>query len=113
AGLDEHGAQHVPTMVSLQDQSMGINIRGTDDGGSAPMAEDVVVPPSGLLAQQLDMPTRVDEITDRLVTAIAIGEYLPGARLPVERDLAAALGAGRMTVRAALARLLERGLIET
>ena len=67
----------------------------------------------GLLQQQLDTPSRVDEITDRLITAIAIGEYLPGARLPVERDIAAALGAGRMTVRAALARLLDRGLIET
>jgi GntR family transcriptional repressor for pyruvate dehydrogenase complex len=67
----------------------------------------------GLLQRQLDTPTRVDEITDRLITAIAIGEYLPGARLPVERDLAASLGAGRMTVRAALARLVERGLLET
>ena len=64
---------------------------------------------TGLLHQQRDAPTRVDEITDRLITAIAIGEYLPGARLPVERDLAASLGAGRMTVRAALARLLDRG----
>jgi GntR family transcriptional regulator, transcriptional repressor for pyruvate dehydrogenase complex len=69
--------------------------------------------PGGLLHQQRDAPTRVDDITDRLITAIAIGEYLPGARLPVERDLAASLGAGRMTVRAALARLLDRGLIET
>jgi DNA-binding FadR family transcriptional regulator len=77
------------------------------------MADHVAVPPSGLLAQQLAMPTRVDEITDRLITAIAIGEYLPGARLPVERDLAAALGVGRMTVRAALARLVKRGLLET
>ncbi|MDF2829633.1 MAG: transcriptional regulator [Mycobacterium sp.] len=67
----------------------------------------------GLLDSQLAMPSRVDEITDRLVTAIAIGEYLPGARLPVERDLAAALGVGRMTVRAALARLVDRGLLET
>src|SRR6478752_4779746 len=46
--------------------------------------------PPGLLQQQLDTPSRVDEITDRLITAIAIGEYLPGARLPVERDLATA-----------------------
>jgi GntR family transcriptional regulator, transcriptional repressor for pyruvate dehydrogenase complex len=69
--------------------------------------------PGGLLQPQRDTPTRVDEISDRLITAIAIGEYLPGARLPVERDLAASLGAGRMTVRAALARLLDRGLIET
>lgn len=55
--------------------------------------------PGGLLHQQRDTTTRVDQITDRLITAIAIGEYLPGARLPVERDLAASLGAGRMTVR--------------
>jgi GntR family transcriptional repressor for pyruvate dehydrogenase complex len=68
---------------------------------------------AGLLEQQLDTASRVDEITDRLITAIAIGEYLPGARLPVERDLAASLGAGRMTVRAALARLVDRGLLET
>jgi GntR family transcriptional regulator, transcriptional repressor for pyruvate dehydrogenase complex len=67
----------------------------------------------GLLEQQLDTPSRIDEITDRLITAIAIGEYLPGARLPVERELATSLRVGRMTVRAALARLLERGLIET
>ncbi|HEX2286517.1 MAG TPA: GntR family transcriptional regulator, partial [Mycobacterium sp.] len=53
------------------------------------MAENAT---AGLLAQQLDMPSRVDEITDRLVTAIAIGEYLPGARLPTERELAASLG---------------------
>jgi len=67
----------------------------------------------GLLQQQLETSSRVDEVTDRLITAIAIGEYLPGARLPVERDLAASLGTGRVTVRAALARLVERGLLET
>ncbi len=77
------------------------------------MADHAAVPSSGLLGQQLAMPSRVDEITDRLITAIAIGEYLPGARLPVERELAASLGVGRMTVRAALARLVDRGLLET
>lgn len=56
---------------------------------------------------------RVVAVLDRLVTAIATGQYLPGSRLPPERDLAAALGAGRMTVRAALAQLARRGLIET
>lgn len=77
------------------------------------MAENGAAATPGLLQQQLDMPSRVDEITDRLVTAIALGEYLPGTRLPVERELAASLGVGRMTVRAALARLVERGLLET
>ncbi len=77
------------------------------------MAENGATVTPGLLSSQLDMPSRVDEITDRLVTAIAVGEYLPGTRLPVERELAASLGVGRMTVRAALARLVDRGLLET
>lgn len=67
----------------------------------------------GLLERELEPSTRVDEITDRLVTAVAIGEYLPGSRLPAERELAASLRVGRMTVRAALARLVELGLVET
>src|SRR3979409_1732741 len=77
------------------------------------MAHNGVPATPGLLQQALATASRVDEITDRLITAIAIGEYLPGARLPVERDLATSLGAGRMTVRAALARLVGRGLLET
>jgi DNA-binding FadR family transcriptional regulator len=77
------------------------------------MAHDGAAATPGLLQQQLATPSRIDEIADRLITAIAIGEYLPGARLPVERELATSLGAGRMTVRAALARLVERGLLET
>lgn len=67
----------------------------------------------GLLDRELESSSRVDEITDRLVTAIAIGEYLPHARLPAERELAASLRVGRMTVRAALARLVDQGLVET
>jgi len=57
--------------------------------------------------------SRVDEVEDRLVTAVAVGEYLPGARLPAERELTGLLGVGRVTVRAALARLVDRGLLET
>ncbi|MGU3409778.1 FadR/GntR family transcriptional regulator [Microbacterium sp. M1A1_1b] len=57
--------------------------------------------------------TRVDEVEDRLVTAVAVGEYLPGAGLPPERELAALLGVARVTVRGALARLVDRGLLET
>ncbi len=36
--------------------------------------------------------TRVDEVEDRLVTAVAVGEYLPASRLPPERELAVLLG---------------------
>lgn len=63
------------------------------------------------------MPTEptplVAQISDRLITAIATGEFLPGSRLPPERDLAGLLHVGRTSVRAALAVLHERGLIET
>lgn len=66
------------------------------------------------LDSPLDAPqSMVDVITDRLVTAIAMGEYLPGSRLPPERDLAASLEVARVTVRTALARVAELGLLET
>jgi GntR family transcriptional repressor for pyruvate dehydrogenase complex len=68
---------------------------------------------AGALERPIATASRIDEITDRLITAIAIGEYLPGSRLPSERALAESLRGGRMTVRAALARLVERGLLET
>lgn len=77
------------------------------------MAPPVGAPPVGPLAAPLETSSRVDDTTDRLVTAIAIGEYLPGSRLPAERELAASLRVARVTVRAALARLVERGLLET
>jgi len=67
----------------------------------------------GALRRPIAAQSRIDETTDRLITAIAIGEYLPGSRLPSERALAESLRVGRMTVRAALARLVERGLLET
>lgn len=56
--------------------------------------------------------TLIDRTTDRLITAVAIGEFLPGMRLPAERDLARSLGVGRTTTRAALDRLVARGILE-
>ena len=90
---------------------------GQDDsrGGAGGSRSDVAVDGAlgGALGAPLAPTTRVDDLTDRVVTAITIGEYLPGSRLPPERDLAASLRVGRMTVRAALARLVEQGLIVT
>lgn len=56
---------------------------------------------------------KVAAIVDRLVAAIAAGDFLPGSRLPSERSLATSLAVGRNTVRAALSELSARGLIET
>lgn len=52
-------------------------------------------------------------MVDRLVTAIAVGDFTPGERLPPERELAVLLGVGRQTLRAALARLREAGYVAT
>lgn len=63
-------------------------------------------------ARPVQVPSTVDGVVDRLLTAIALGEFLPGERLPVERELAGMLGVGRNTVRAALGRLRDSGMIE-
>ncbi len=52
------------------------------------------------------------EVADRLITAIAIGEYLPGERLPAERELAQILDVSRSTVREAVGRLLAVGIVD-
>jgi len=85
----------------------------TSEAAAGPVEATGASPASGALHAPLETTTRADDITDRLVTAIATGEYLPGQRLPAERELAASLRVGRMTVRQALARLVEHGLIET
>ncbi|MDQ1128945.1 FadR/GntR family transcriptional regulator [Microbacterium sp. SORGH_AS_0888] len=59
-----------------------------------------------------DDASLVERVTERLITAVAVGEFLPGTRLPPERDLSPLLGVGRTTVRAALDDLSARGLIE-
>jgi DNA-binding FadR family transcriptional regulator len=53
-----------------------------------------------------------DQIVDRLVTAVALGVYVPGDRLPSERELADMLGVSRTAVRDALHQLADAGYIE-
>ena len=54
----------------------------------------------------------VDQVVDRLVTAVALGVYVPGQCLPSERELAPMLGVSRSTARDALRRLTETGYLE-
>jgi GntR family transcriptional regulator, transcriptional repressor for pyruvate dehydrogenase complex len=68
--------------------------------------------PARALMAPLNIPTAVDELTDRLITTIALGEILPGARLPAEREIAAMLQISRTTVREAIGRLSAIGLVE-
>jgi GntR family transcriptional regulator, transcriptional repressor for pyruvate dehydrogenase complex len=74
-------------------------------------APDTAAPLSPVLSP-VHTSSAVDEVTDRLVTAVALGAFLPGERLPVERELCRMLGVSRSTVRDALARLREAGLVE-
>jgi GntR family transcriptional regulator, transcriptional repressor for pyruvate dehydrogenase complex len=70
------------------------------------------LPPTGTLSRPLEMSTAVDEVADRLLTAIALGEFVPGERLPVERALVSMLGVSRSTVHAAVGRLRSAGVVE-
>lgn len=53
-----------------------------------------------------------DEVVDRLVTAVALGLYVPAQQLPPERELATMLGVSRASVREALQQLVETGYLE-
>jgi GntR family transcriptional regulator, transcriptional repressor for pyruvate dehydrogenase complex len=56
--------------------------------------------------------TTVDDIANLLRGRIHRGELSPGDRLPAERELAADLVVGRITLRGALARLQAEGYLE-
>lgn len=51
------------------------------------------------------------QVADWIADRIERGELRPGDKLPAERDLAAEIGVGYMTVRRAMRLLRERGLI--
>jgi GntR family transcriptional regulator, transcriptional repressor for pyruvate dehydrogenase complex len=65
------------------------------------------------LLTPVTMRTAGERIAERLVTAIALGEFEPGQRLPTERELAATLEVSRTTVREALQRLQAAGYVTT
>ena len=58
-------------------------------------------------------PTLTERITRELETRLIEGVWAPGERIPSERALALSLGVARSTVRAALQRLVARGLLKT
>ena len=61
----------------------------------------------------ITLQTAGERIAERIVTAIALGEFVPDQRLPTERDLAAMLEVSRTTVREALQRLQAAGYVTT
>jgi GntR family transcriptional regulator, transcriptional repressor for pyruvate dehydrogenase complex len=60
----------------------------------------------------LELRTAPEQIADRVATAIVLGEFVPGQRLPSQRDLASQLHVSRATAREALQRLVASGYIE-
>ena len=68
--------------------------------------------PSLSILEPLKLRSGGEHVADRLVTAIALGEFVPGQRLPSERELAATLGVSRTTVREALQRLAALGYVD-
>lgn len=69
----------------------------------------------GLEGQVLRRPERRSlpaQVADVLIDAVLAGVYLPGATLPPERELAGQLGINRTSLRQAIARLEQAGLVE-
>lgn len=68
---------------------------------------------SALLRPLAPVRNRTTEVVDRLVAEIASGRLLPGARLPTEQRMQAAMGVSRTVVREAVAALRAQGLVVT
>jgi GntR family transcriptional regulator, transcriptional repressor for pyruvate dehydrogenase complex len=58
-------------------------------------------------------PASYELVVEQIRRAIQIGRFLPGEKLPTERELAGQLGVSRTTVREAMRVLQGEGLIET
>jgi GntR family transcriptional regulator, transcriptional repressor for pyruvate dehydrogenase complex len=69
--------------------------------------------PFGALLTPMPMRSAGERVAERFVTAIALGEFVSGERLPTERELAAMLEVSRTTVREAIQRLQATGYVRT
>lgn len=76
-------------------------------------AEDLPLQPAGKHLGAPIVGRRIaEDVVDRLVTAVALGQYVTGQQLPTERDLAAMLGVSRTSIREALKELTDTGYLE-
>lgn len=63
--------------------------------------------------KRIERVSLIDTLVDRIEEAIVTGEYATDSRLPGEKSLAESYAVSRPVVREALARLRERGYLET
>src|SRR5499425_222703 len=77
------------------------------------MTDIIAAEPFNALLSPVAIRTAGERIAERIVTAIALGEFVPDQRLPTERELAALLEVSRTTVREALQRLQAAGYVTT
>ena len=84
------------------------------------MAEPAAAPITGLdtglaavLLRPLQGTNAFEATVEQLATAIRLGVFADGDRLPPERELAASLGVSRATLREAIAALRQAGLLIT
>src|ERR1700722_1394957 len=73
--------------------------------GEHSMSDQAAAEAPGSLLMPITLQTAGERIAERIVTAIALGEFVPDQRLPTERELARMLEVSRTTVREALQRL--------
>ena len=98
----------------MTDVTHGAAGAGAPPPGSGTEAAPALAPdPFGPLLAPLTLRTAGERIAERFVTAIALGEFVPGQALPSERELAAMLEVSRTTVREALQRLHAAGYVTT
>lgn len=60
---------------------------------------------------RVEIKNAAEQVVERLVTAIALGSYLPGQKFPPERELSEHLGVSRATLRTAMHRLADEGYV--
>ena len=82
-----------------------------EPGRAGSPARHRAAPPARGLLAPVTIRTTGEVIAERFVTAIALGQFVPGQRLPAERELAGMLNVSRATVREAIARLAESGYV--
>src|SRR5215468_5279712 len=98
---------------SAGEQAPPVKAGGKRFGASGGRAAKPTRALQGTVLAPIAMRTAGERIAERIVTAIALGEFVPDQRLPTERELAALLEVSRTTVREALQRLQAAGYVTT